>query len=69
MNKTISMLSVTVRQQNSITHTKFVITPAGKPFPAENFDMACVWANAGLLSVAAAEFVLRMKEGKGVLLR
>jgi len=60
---TIEMTEITVRQKNSITHTKFILTPKGNPFPIENFNLAKEWMGQGLLGAEAAAFIKRLIDG------
>ena len=48
---------ITVRQKDSIAHTKFFLTVSGKPMPMQNFARAREWAQQELLSAEAAAFV------------
>jgi len=59
----IEMTEITIRQKNSITHTKFILTPNGNTFPIENFNLAKDWMENGLLSDKAAGFIKQILDG------
>lgn len=48
--RTIIFAKFTIRQKDSLTHTKFIILGEESPFPRDNFDLALSWTRAGLLA-------------------
>jgi hypothetical protein len=62
-NTTIEMIAITVRQKDSITHTKFILTKKGNPFPIENFNLTKEWMEQGLLGDEAAALIKKIIDG------
>lgn len=62
-NLTVQLISVTIRQKESNTHTKFIFTSNGKPFPTENFDLAREWMEQGLLDDESTAFIKKIIDG------
>jgi hypothetical protein len=44
------MTIIRITQKDSITHTEFELREDYKPMPEANFDLACQWADSGLLT-------------------
>ena len=60
---TVELISVTIRQKESNTHTKFILTAIGKPFPKDNFNLAKRWMEQGLLDDESSAFVRKIMDG------
>jgi hypothetical protein len=54
---TLSFLAVTIRQKESNTHTNFLLTSSGAPFPEENYNLAREWMEQGLLDDECTAFI------------
>lgn len=67
--KTIVLTELTVRQKNSNTHTKFMLTPSGTPFPQDNFSMALEWGKQGLLDDKVYEILQIIEKGSTITFR
>jgi len=57
------MIEITIRQKDSIIHTKFIIAGSGEPFPEDNFDIAVEWMTQGLLDDQTCSILKKIQEG------
>jgi hypothetical protein len=58
------MKEITIRQKDSINHTKFYITSSGRPVPEANFKIAVAWMEFGQLDDQNNSLMREIIEGR-----
>lgn len=58
---------ITVIQKTGFSHTKFFMCNFMKPFPEQNFKLAMLWAESGLLDDETVDFIKNIAIGKAIM--